>query len=104
MAQDTILKNIRQFKKALESINIQVDQLILYGSHAADTAREDSDIDLIVISPTFAEMGYWERIDILTEAICKVLAPIEPYAFTPEEWKSEKSLIADYAKNGVLVN
>ena len=35
--------------------------------------------------------------------IYKVLAPIEASAFTPEEWKSEKSLIVDYAKNGVLV-
>jgi uncharacterized protein len=104
MAQNTILKKIRQFKKALESITIQVDKLILYGSHAVGNAREDSDIDLVVISPAFAEMGYWERIDVLTEALCKAPAPIEPLAFTPEEWDSGKSLISDYAKNGILVN
>ena len=104
MGQDTILRTIRQFKNVLESINIQVDQLILYGSHAVGTAHEDSDIDLVVISSSFSEMSYWERIDILTEAIYKVFAPIEASAFTPEEWKTEKSLITDYAKNGVFVN
>lgn len=103
MGQDTVLKTIRQFKKALESINIQVEQLILYGSHAVDTAREDSDIDVVVISPSFSDKSYWERIDILTDAIYQVYAPIEASAFTPEEWKTEKSLIVDYAKNGVLV-
>lgn len=103
MGQDTVLKTIRQFKKALESINIQVEQLILYGSHAIDTAREDSDIDVVVISPSFSDKSYWERIDILTDAIYQVYAPIEASAFTPEEWKTEKSLIVDYAKNGVLV-
>jgi len=103
MGQDAVLKTIRQFKKALESINIQVEQLILYGSQAVDTAREDSDIDVVVISPSFSDKSYWERIDILTEAIYKVFAPIEASAFTPEEWKTEKSLIVDYAKNGVLV-
>ena len=103
MDQDTVLKTIRQFQKALESINIQVDRLILYGSHAFDTAREDSDIDVVVISQSFYDKSYWERIDILSEAIYKVFAPIEASAFTPEEWRSEKSLIVDYAKNGVLV-
>ncbi|MGB4097812.1 MAG: nucleotidyltransferase domain-containing protein [bacterium] len=98
------MKIIRQFKKALESTDIQVEQLILYGSHATGTAREDSDIDLIVISSSFSDKSYWERIDILTEAIYKVFAPIEASAFTPEEWKSKKSLFMDYAGNGVLVN
>ena len=103
MDQDAVLKTVRQFKKALESIDIQVEQLILYGSHAAGTAREDSDIDVVVISPSFSGKSYWQRIDILTEAIYKVFAPIEASAFTPEEWKAEKSLLVDYARNGVLV-
>ncbi len=103
MGQDAVLKTVRQFKKALESINIRVDQLILFGSHAVGTAREDSDIDVVVISPSISDKSYWERIDILSEAIYKVFAPIEASAFTPEGWKTEKSLIVDYAKNGVFV-
>jgi uncharacterized protein len=103
MAQDAVMKNIRQFKRALESIDIHVEKLILFGSYAAGTAREDSDIDLVVISSSFSGKNYWERIDILTEAIYKVFAPIEASAFTPEEWMSEKSLLVDYAKNGILI-
>ena len=103
MGQDEVLKTARQFKKALESINIRVEQLILYGSHAVGTDREDSDIDVVVISPSFSDKSYWERIDILTEAIYKVFASIEASAFTLEEWKTEKSLIVDYAKDGVSV-
>ena len=103
MGQDTVLATVKRFKNALESINIRVDQLILFGSHAEGTAREDSDIDLVVISSNFSDKSYWERINILTDAIYQVFAPIEASAFTPDEWKSEKSLISDYAKNGVLV-
>lgn len=103
MDQDAVIKTLGEFKKALESLNIQVEQLILYGSHAAGTAREDSDIDIVVISPSFADKSYWERIDILSEAIYRVFAPIEASAFTPEEWKAGKSLIVDYARDGVLV-
>ena len=36
MDQDAVLKTIRQFKKALESINIRIEQLILFGSYAVD--------------------------------------------------------------------
>ncbi len=103
MGQDTVLATVKRFKNALESINIRVDQLILFGSHAEGTAREDSDIDLVVISSSFSDKSYWERINILTDAIYQVFAPIEASAFTPDEWKSGKSLISDYAKNGVLV-
>jgi predicted nucleotidyltransferase len=103
MAKDTVLKTVEQFKNVLESLNIQVDQLILFGSHAVGIAREDSDIDVVVISPSFAGKDYWERIDILTEAIYKVYAPIEASAFIPEEWKADKSLIVDYAKNGIRI-
>jgi len=103
MGEGTVLDTIQEFKKALEDINIRVDQLILFGSHVAGTAREDSDIDLVVISSSFVDKSYWERINILTDAIYEVFAPIEASAFTPEEWKSKKSLITDYAENGLLV-
>ena len=69
MGQGTVLETIQEFKKALEDVNIRVDQLILFGSHASGTAREDSDIDLVVISSSFADKSYWERINILTDAI-----------------------------------
>lgn len=103
MGQDAVINKIRQFKRALESLNIQVEQLILFGSHATGTAREDSDIDIVVISSSFANRSYWERIDVLSEAIYKVFAPIEASAFTPEEWQAGKSLIVDYARDGVFV-
>ncbi|NHZ71864.1 MAG: nucleotidyltransferase domain-containing protein [Aquificales bacterium] len=104
MGQDAVIKTLKQFAKALDSANIQVEQLILFGSHTTGTAREYSDIDVVVISSSFADKSYWERIDILSEAIYKVFAPIEASAFTPEEWQDGKSLIVDYAKNGVLVS
>ncbi len=103
MGQKAVLDTIKEFKRALEAINIHVDQLILFGSHAEGSARKDSDIDLVVISSSFSDMSYWERINILSEAIYEVFEPIEASAFTPDEWKSKKSLITDYAKNGLSV-
>ena len=55
MDQKNVTRTVRQFRKALESLNIEVEQIILFGSHAMGTAREDSDIDVVVISPSFAK-------------------------------------------------
>lgn len=77
--------------------------MILFGSYADGTAREDSDIDVVVISSDFADKSYWDRIDLLSDAIYQVFAPIEASAFTPEEWSTSPSLLVDYAKNGVRV-
>ena len=104
MGQESVRTILAKFRKALETTNIRVDQLILYGSHAIGTSREGSDIDVVVISENFEGKDYWERIDILTEAIYQIFAPIDASAFTPEEWKAGTSLMADYARDGVLVN
>lgn len=103
MDKDQLIKTIKKFERALESANIQVEKLILFGSYAQGNAREDSDIDIIVISPDFEDKTYWERVDILSDAIYKVMAPIEATAFTPEEWTSGNSLLVDFARDGVLV-
>jgi uncharacterized protein len=103
MDQTAVIKTIKQFEVVLESCGIQVEKIILFGSQAKGVAREDSDIDIAVISADFADKSYWERIDVLSEAIYQVFAPIEATAFTPEEWESKSSLLVDYARNGVLV-
>ena len=50
MDQDTVMETLKQFKKALEAVNIQVEQLILFDSHATGTARQNSDIAIVVFS------------------------------------------------------
>ena len=80
MDQETILKIVREFSKALETEQIKPQKIILYGSCSTQTQRPDSDIDLVVISEDFVGKGYWERIDILSAAICRVFEPIEAVA------------------------
>lgn len=103
MDKSTVLKIISDFVKALEAESIKPQKVILFGSWSTDTPRPDSDIDLVVISEDFAGKGYWERIEILSAAICTVFQPIEAIAMTPQEWQSGDSLIADYARNGEVV-
>ncbi len=100
MDKAAVLEAISDFEKALKAENVKASKIILFGSYASDNYREDSDIDLVVISDDFKDKDYWQRIDILSSAVYKVFKPIEAIAMTPQEWQSGKSMITDYAKNG----
>jgi predicted nucleotidyltransferase len=103
MDKREVYEIIMAFRKALEAEGIRADKVILFGSYATGQSREDSDIDIAVISRDFQDKSYWERIDILTNAIYRILEPIEASAFTPEEWQRQDSIIVDFAKNGEVV-
>lgn len=100
MDKNAAIAATRKFQRALESKNIRLEKVILFGSYAKGSQRDSSDIDVAVISSDFRGKSYWERIDILVDAIYEVFAPIEAVAFTPEEWKKGDKVILDYAKEG----
>jgi predicted nucleotidyltransferase len=103
MDKKAILEIISAFRAAIESRGIKPDKLILFGSCATGQYRQDSDIDVVVISQDFENKSYWERIDILAGAIYDIFEPIEATAFTPREWQSRDSMITDFAENGEIV-
>jgi predicted nucleotidyltransferase len=103
MDKTTVLRIIDNFIKAIQSKGIKIDKLILFGSYADETHEEGSDIDLVVISDDFAGKDYWERIDILSDAIFDVFQPIEATAMTSNEFESETSIISEFAKKGHVV-
>jgi predicted nucleotidyltransferase len=103
MDKRTVLKTIDNFKKKLEEKSIRVKKIVLYGSFATGKDTEISDIDLVVISDDFKGKSYWERIDLLSDAIYEVMKPIEAVAMTSEEWEKDDSMIVDFARKGEVV-
>lgn len=59
----------------------------MYGSYKRDNPREESDIDLIVISENFKGMNIRERLEILGLVAGQVFEPIEASGYTEEEIK-----------------
>ncbi|HLA37719.1 MAG TPA: nucleotidyltransferase domain-containing protein [Candidatus Brocadiales bacterium] len=103
MDKDAVLEILSRFRKAIESKGIRINRLVLFGSYATGTYREGSDIDIVVVSENFIRKDYWERIEILSDAIYEVFEPIEAVAMTPEEWEKGESVIAEYARGGEMI-
>lgn len=103
MDRVAVLKVIERFRNALDLKGIRGSRVVLFGSHARDDATRGSDIDLVVISDDFRDKSFWQRIDILTDAIYEVLEPIEATVMTPEEWEHGDSMICEFARNGQMI-
>jgi predicted nucleotidyltransferase len=87
MAQTTpeLKQIVQRFCDQLEKMGIHPEKVMLYGSQAAGTAREGSDIDLIVISSDWKKFNQRERLEILGVASARILEPVQAQGFTPVE-------------------
>ena len=103
MDKRKIVEIVEQFCRGMEARGIRPMKVILYGSHSEDTGREDSDIDIVVISDDFTGKSYWERIDIMSDVIYEIFVPIEAVGLTPNEWERGDSFVTDFARNGEVL-
>ncbi|NLZ51938.1 MAG: nucleotidyltransferase domain-containing protein [Thermoanaerobacteraceae bacterium] len=87
---------VLSFIKALKSQDIMLEKVYLYGSQARGTSRPDSDIDLIIVSPTFSGMPFWRRWEIIGDVLAELMEPIEALALSPEEFEEKKEKKASF--------
>lgn len=96
---------VKKYKNVLKGLGVNVDRVILYGSHARGRATKYSDIDLIVISEDFRKMNLRERLEILGIAAARIMMPIEAKGYTSKEVKtiSRFSFLSGILRAGVKV-
>ncbi len=76
---------IERYRREVEVMGIHVEKILLFGSQARGTAREDSDIDLFIVSRDWVRYGERERLEMLGVAAARILEPIQARGITPEE-------------------
>ena len=81
---------IKRYRAQLIKMGIQPERVLLYGSQAAGTAQEGSDIDLIVISGDWEKYNRRERLELLGIASARILESVQAQGFTPSEIKLKK--------------
>ncbi|HEX9616045.1 MAG TPA: nucleotidyltransferase domain-containing protein [Anaerolineales bacterium] len=76
---------VKRYRIQLEKMGIHPTRVLLYGSQASGTAREGSDIDLIVISSDWKKYNHRQRLELLGIAAARILEPVQAQGFTPSE-------------------
>lgn len=97
---------VEKFKKeALPKIikEFKPEKVIVFGSRAKGTAREDSDIDIIIVSNYFANIRFLKRMALVMR---KIPFPkhVDYICYTLEEYNkiiNESSLLMDAAESSI---
>jgi len=105
MVEQEILVKLRAFQEALEKEGIHVEKIILYGSRAAETCHEDSDIDVAVVSPDFGKDRFEEGVRLFQIAF-KIDPRIEPVPISTESYKNDTwvPLVYEMREKGITVH
>lgn len=76
------------------SKEIKIDKVILFGSYAKGTNREDSDIDLAIFSEAFNEMDRIEGMTFLLTRTFGLGVDLQPQPFTLADLEDEDNWLA----------
>lgn len=76
---------VKDYIKELAKVHIRPKKIILFGSYAAGSTHDWSDIDLSIISDDFEGKGILERQQILGRANQNLQAPLDLIGYTSRE-------------------
>jgi predicted nucleotidyltransferase len=93
---------IDQFLAELAADGIKVEQAVLFGSYAQGTFDEWSDIDLALVSATFAGERFKDR-ETIRRSKLKVSSLLEPAPYTPEEFTADNPFIKHLLETGIRI-
>lgn len=83
---------IKDFVSRVRS-EYRLTQAMLFGSRARGDQRLDSDYDVILVSPDFANIFFSKRSALMYDFWTHWPLEIEPICYTPEEFEKKKNQI-----------
>ncbi len=88
MPSQELLNTLGRYARALESRGITVSFLVLFGSHARHEATEESDVDVVVVSPRFDQERTRSLQVVLWQVAAEIDVRIEPIPCGHAEWQN----------------
>lgn len=102
MAKREVIKIKKLLIELLKEIGISVEKIIIFGSYAKGKEKEDSDIDIIIVSKDFRGKDIFEIVnrtkDVHWKLVENVMKPFDIIYYSDEEWEKGNSLIINSAK------
>lgn len=104
MGQKAIVKLLKRYKENV-SKDIPIDRMLLFGSYAGGKAHPDSDVDLLVVSPSFRRMNFFKR-GARMYGHWGMNHPVDFLCYTPEEFqrlRKEVTIVRDAEREGIEI-
>jgi stress-induced morphogen len=98
----SIKKAIKNYIEALRNDGIPVREVILFGSCVRGGKKDESDIDVAIVSEAFSGDRFEDRRRIVPLRSC-IDNRIEPIPLTPEAFASGGNLIDEIKKTGIKI-
>ncbi len=103
MVEATIRRIIDNFTRLLREHHIKYEYIVLFGSYARGDYRQDSDLDIAVISSQFGNNRLLERIKLM-KISSKIDPRIEPHPISLKDWQEGwKELVFEINKTGIKI-
>ena len=99
---DKAVRLVKEYIKELERNKIPIRKAILFGSYAKGKAKEESDIDVALLSEVFTGDRFEDRRKIVPMRR-KIDNRIEPLPFKPEDFENGGILAEEIKKTGIVV-
>jgi hypothetical protein len=99
---DQAVKLVRKYIGELERNKIPIEKAILFGSYAKGYAKEESGIDVALVSEVFSGDRFEDRRKIIPLRR-KIDSRIEPLPFKTEDFKNGGILVEEIKKTGIIV-
>lgn len=99
---DRIVAIVNKFVQEASKENIEISQVILFGSYAKGTYTELSDIDLAVVSEDFEGIRLFDNIKLGKPRV-RTSIDIETHPFRPEKFNNSNPFVKEILENGIRI-
>ncbi len=96
IAAGSVIEIIKRYIEELERNGIKISEAVIFGSYTKETAKEESDIDVALVSTAFTGDRFEDRRKIVPLRR-KIDSRIEPIPFRPEDF-NDGGMLADEIK------
>ncbi len=96
---DSVVNIIKKYIQELKENGIVIQEAIIFGSYAKGTYKEDSDIDVALVSSEFSGDRFEDRRKIVPLRR-KIDNRIEPMPFLPDDFSRGGNLVDEIKRTG----
>lgn len=100
---DSAIELVKRYIQELEKNNIPIHEAFIFGSYAKGNPKEESDIDIALISPVFTGDRFEDRRKIVPLRR-NIDSRIEPIPFRPEDFYNGGNFANEIKKTGKVIS